>query len=119
MQDATALPYADSSFDAVVIANALHIMPQPELTLAEIRRVLKPGGTLYAPTFVNGRGLGFRLRAGIMALGGFKVFSKWSPEEFAAHIAANGFEVTRTEQLGGRILPLFYLEAVLPAKKEE
>lgn len=69
VQDAAALPYADFSFDAVVIANALHIMPQPELALAEIRRVLKPGGTLYAPTFVNGRGLGFRLRAGIMALG--------------------------------------------------
>lgn len=119
VQDATALPYDSASFDAVVIANALHIMPQPELALSEIRRVLKPGGTLYAPTFVNGKGLGFRLRARIMALGGFKVFSKWSPEEFAVYIAAHGFEVTRTERLGGRIMPLCYLEAALPAKKEE
>lgn len=117
VQDATALPYATASFDAVVIANALHIMPQPELALAEIRRVLKPGGTLYAPTFINGKGLGFRLRAGIMALGGFKVFSKWSAEEFAAYVTGHGFEVTRTEGLGGKIMPLCYLEAVLPTKE--
>lgn len=115
VQDATILPYAPASFDAVVIANALHIMPQPEKALAEIRRVLKPGGRLYAPTFVHGKGAGFRLRDRGMALIGFKVFSKWSPEEFAAYIAAHGFEVTRTERLGGRIAPLCYLEAVLPA----
>ena len=43
VQDATALLYAPDSFDAVVISNALHIMPHPELALAEIKRVLKPG----------------------------------------------------------------------------
>ena len=39
-------------FDAAVISNALHIMPEPEKALAEIRRVLKPGGILIAPTFM-------------------------------------------------------------------
>lgn len=38
VQDATALPYAPESFDAVVISNALHIMPHPEKALSEIRR---------------------------------------------------------------------------------
>ena len=115
VQDATALPYAAHSFDAVVIANALHIMPRPELALAEIRRVLKPGGTLYAPTFVHGRGAGFRLRARLMALAGFKVYSKWSAEEFAAYISGCGFEVTQRSRLGSKIAPLCYLEAVSPA----
>ena len=36
VQDATSLPYADETFDAVLIANALHIMPRPEKALAEI-----------------------------------------------------------------------------------
>lgn len=40
--DATALPYADGSFDAVIISNALHIIPEPERALREIDRVLKP-----------------------------------------------------------------------------
>ncbi|MCI8803907.1 MAG: class I SAM-dependent methyltransferase [Oscillibacter sp.] len=43
------------SFDAVVISNTLHIIPRPELAPEEIRRVPKPGGALYAPTFVHGR----------------------------------------------------------------
>ena len=51
--DATALPYADDSFDAVLIANALHVMPEPEKALREIDRVLRPGGILIAPNFVE------------------------------------------------------------------
>ena len=54
VQDAAHLPYAPESFDAVVIANALHILPEPDRVLREIQRVLKPGGWLFAPTFVHG-----------------------------------------------------------------
>lgn len=43
VQDATSLPYTSGTFDAVVISNALHIMPEPEKALKEIRRVLKSG----------------------------------------------------------------------------
>ena len=52
VQDATSLPYADETFDAVLIANALHIMPRPEKALAEIYRVLKPGGQLLFSTLL-------------------------------------------------------------------
>ena len=34
VQDATKLPYGPESFDAVVISNALHVMPHPEKALA-------------------------------------------------------------------------------------
>ncbi len=39
--DATALPYKDQSFDVVIIANALHIMPDPEKALQEISELVK------------------------------------------------------------------------------
>ena len=42
---AAALPFADHSFDLVVSASALHYFDQPELSLEEMRRVLKPGGS--------------------------------------------------------------------------
>ena len=42
--DATNLPYKDDSFDVVLIANALHVMKNPEKALLEIDRVLKNGG---------------------------------------------------------------------------
>ena len=53
VQDATKLPYGPESFDAVVISNALHVMPHPEKALAEAWRVLKPGGWLFAPSIVR------------------------------------------------------------------
>ena len=111
VQDATNLPYADSSFDAVVIANALHIMPNPERALSEIRRVLKPGGLLYAPTFVHGKGAGFRLRTRLLSLAGFRVYSPWTAGEFADYISGRGFGGTKTELLGKSLAPLCYLEA--------
>ena len=40
--DAMDLPYPDKSFDAVLISNALHIVPDPEKVLTEIDRVLRP-----------------------------------------------------------------------------
>jgi ubiquinone/menaquinone biosynthesis C-methylase UbiE len=44
--DATALPYEVGSFDLVCTAGMLHHVPRPELVLAELDRVLRPGGTM-------------------------------------------------------------------------
>lgn len=44
---ATQMPFADNSFDAVWTVWVLEHIPEPEKTLREIRRVLKPGGKLY------------------------------------------------------------------------
>lgn len=51
--DATNLQYEDESFDAIVIANALHIMPNPELAIKEMKRVLKNDGIIIAPTYMR------------------------------------------------------------------
>ena len=44
--EAGKLPLADSSFDGVVCANSFHYFRRPEAALAEVRRVLRPGGSL-------------------------------------------------------------------------
>jgi SAM-dependent methyltransferase len=44
--DVTALPYELGSFDLVCTARTLHHVPRPELVLAEMNRVLRPGGTM-------------------------------------------------------------------------
>lgn len=111
VQDATELPYAPESFDAVLIANALHIVPEPERVMEEIHRVLKPGGLLFAPTFVHGEGVGFRVRVGLMKLIGFRVYHKWTASEFAAFVSEHGFAVTEQASMGSSIAPLCYLAA--------
>jgi len=52
--DAEAVPLPDASVDAVVSNFGLHHVPRPALALAEVRRVLRPGGRL-AFTFWGGR----------------------------------------------------------------
>jgi ubiquinone/menaquinone biosynthesis C-methylase UbiE len=52
--DAQALPFADARFDAVLANHMLYHIPDKPKAFAEVRRVLKPGGRLYAAT--NGSG---------------------------------------------------------------
>jgi ubiquinone/menaquinone biosynthesis C-methylase UbiE len=44
--DATSLPHPDDSFDAVVLVTVLGEIPDQATALAEIKRVLRPGGRL-------------------------------------------------------------------------
>ncbi len=44
--DATKLPFADRSFDAVFTSNLLHLVTDWKIALAEMKRVLKPDGFL-------------------------------------------------------------------------
>jgi SAM-dependent methyltransferase len=44
--DAQGLPFAEGSFDTVVLMDVLEHLPAPEAAVAEARRVLKPGGVL-------------------------------------------------------------------------
>lgn len=45
--DAKGLPYEDGTFEAVLSNSIVHHIPEPGLVLAEMVRVLGPGGTLF------------------------------------------------------------------------
>ncbi|MGN0739537.1 MAG: class I SAM-dependent methyltransferase [Treponema sp.] len=106
VQDATNLPYADKSFDAVMIANALHIMPEPEKALGEIRRVLKDNGLLFAPTFVQQSDRKMSLRMRFLKLTGFKTYHKWNDEELLSFICENGFSIQKHSLIAEGFQPL-------------
>lgn len=50
--DACALPFADASFDRVLAVECIFHFPSRAAFLAEVRRVLKPGGVLVLSDFV-------------------------------------------------------------------
>ena len=119
VQDMFHLPYADESFDVVIVANALHIVPEPEKALSEIRRVLKDDGVLVAPTFTHaGNSLYGRVKAFVMKLAGFPLHSKWSGEAYLAFLRENGWTVRKSEVLKASF-PLTYTECVKVERGEE
>lgn len=48
--DVQSIPYPDATFDVVIANHMLYHVPDLPTALSEIRRVLKPGGYLYAAT---------------------------------------------------------------------
>jgi len=46
--------FSDERFDAVVTVHAFHELSDPKTALSEIRRVLKPNGTLFIADFAEG-----------------------------------------------------------------
>ena len=115
VRDMFCLPYADKSFDVVIVSNALHIVPQPEKALAEIRRVLKDDGVLIAPTFTHGNGtLQGRIKLFFMKLAGFPLNSRWSSADYLAFLRQNGWTVRKSAVLKASF-PLTYAECVKPA----
>ena len=110
VQDMFRLPYADKSFEVVIVSNALHIVPQPEKALAEIHRVLKDDGVLIAPTFTHaGNSFSGKVRAFFMKLAGFPLHSKWTSEEYLRFLRQNGWAVRKSVVLKASF-PLTYAE---------
>ena len=112
VQDMFHLPYADKSFDVAIVSNALHIVPQPEKALVEIRRVLKDDGVLIAPTFTHAENsFSGKVRAFFMKLAGFPLYSRWTSEEYLAFLRQNGWTVQKSTVLRASF-PLAYTECV-------
>ena len=112
VQDMFCLPYADESFEVVIVSNALHIVPQPEKALAEIHRVLRDDGVLIAPTFTHEENSFFgNSKAFFLKLAGFPLHSRWTSEEYLCFLQQNGWTVRKSDVLKASF-PLTYVECV-------
>jgi ubiquinone/menaquinone biosynthesis C-methylase UbiE len=96
---AEALPFPDGSFDAAVACLVLCSVTDQSATLAEIRRVLRPSGTLHFFEHVQADGAGMRgvqrvLDATVWPL---MAGNCHTSRDTAAAIAAAGFSITELD----------------------
>ena len=112
VQDMFRLPYANQSFNVVIVSNALHIVPQPEKALQEIKRVLKEDGVLLAPTFTHaGNSFPGKVKEFFMKLAGFTLHSRWTSAEYLRFLRQNSWTVRKSAVLKASF-PLTYAECV-------
>ena len=85
--DAMALPYADASFDAAVMALVIFFVPEPARGIAEMARVIRPGGgaCAYAWDILGGGFPYFALQEEMAKLGHQPL---WPPSVEAARMDA-------------------------------
>jgi ubiquinone/menaquinone biosynthesis C-methylase UbiE len=111
--DLTALPYASGEFDLVVAANVLHLVPDVGAALAELVRVVRPGGRVAVPTFCHGQSVFTRAASGLARLGGFPVRRKLTLAALAGAVEGAGLAVDRALLLPG-VFPIGHVEGVRP-----
>ena len=85
--DAAALPYADASFDLAVMALVIFFVPDPARGVAEMARVVRPGGSVsaYAWDILGG---GFPFAAMQQELAALGAPPLWPPSVEAAALDA-------------------------------
>ncbi|MCI9121592.1 MAG: class I SAM-dependent methyltransferase [Oscillibacter sp.] len=103
-RDVTALPDPDGSFDAVIAANVLHLLPKPEDTVRELWRVTAPGGRLLLPTYLQGRagtayGAMIRIYQGV----GFHYEHAFTLETYRTFLERLGLGQVTIELIPGRL----------------
>ena len=107
--DLCALRFDDGTFDAVVAANVLHLVPDLPGALAALRRVLKPGGRIIAPTFCHDETALSWVVSRALAVTGFPGHRRFSAKSLRQALEAGRVCVTRAETLPG-LIPVGYVE---------
>ena len=103
-RDVTALPDPDGGFDAVIAANVLHLLPEPERAVRELWRVTAPGGRLILPTYLQGKtgtayGTMIRIYQGV----GFHYEHAFTPETYRMLLERLNLGRVTVEVIPGRL----------------
>lgn len=104
LRDITALPDPDGAFDAVIAANVLHLLPEPEVAVRELWRVTAHGGRLILPTFLQGKigsaaGAMIKIYQGV----GFHYEHAFTPETYRTFLERLELAPVTVEVIPGRV----------------
>jgi ubiquinone/menaquinone biosynthesis C-methylase UbiE len=86
--------FSDNQFDVVIISNALRILPDPKQVVSEIKRVLRDGGRIIAPTFMHKSGLKSQLFSRLGRIFGFKAYHRWNEKNYCEFLQKQGLKIS-------------------------
>ena len=111
--DALALPYPDATFDAVIASEILEHIPDDDTAIAELTRVLKPGGSLAVtvPRWLPER-ICWQLSDAYHANEGGHI-RIYRADELRAKIEANGLRCTGSHHAHGLHTPYWWLKCAV------
>jgi methionine biosynthesis protein metW len=101
--DITHLRYADDSFDAVVAANVIHLLPEPGDALKELKRVTRPGGTIIVPTYVIPKKRAHTIFLKLISRCGVHFQEHFDPASYRAFFERMGYARVTYRVVRGRI----------------
>ena len=101
--DITDLHYADDSFDAVVAGNVIHLLPEPGDALKELKRVVRPGGTIIVPTYVIPKKRAHTMFLRLISRFGVHFQEHFDPASYRAFFERMGYTGVTYRVVRGRI----------------
>jgi phosphatidylethanolamine/phosphatidyl-N-methylethanolamine N-methyltransferase len=114
--DLYALPFEAGTFDAVVAANVLHLVPDLPHALKALTGVLRPGGKLIVPTFCHDETRVSWALSRIIALTGFPGHRRFTAASLREALKSAGVRFVHAETVPGMI-PIAFVHAQLEDEK--
>ena len=101
--DITNIKCRDERFDKVVAGNVIHLLPEPEKVLRELERVVKPGGMIIIPTYINKANRISTITAKFFTLLGADFKRQFDPESYKRFFEEKGYTNAEYYIVDGRM----------------
>ncbi len=101
VEDGTALSFKENSFEAVLIANVLHIVPNSDKLIEEIKRVIKDNGIIFTSIYVNDS-QEFNFKLWFLQKIGFKLYKKNKSKDYVDYLKSQNLKIILVEIIEGK-----------------
>lgn len=101
--DITQLKCRDKRFDKVVAGNVIHLLPDPKKAMSELERVVKPGGKIIIPTYINMTKKSGTIAVKLITLLGAEFKRQFDLDSYKKFFADMGYEDVEYVVVDGRM----------------